>query len=156
MKATGILGLLLLAGMALGPARLVAQPDHIFSYSMTPTDTPTPTTASIDVDKDECVSRAKSVSQTCACLEASQASWQLELDKAMAKLQTAVTGTAGAAALSQAQADWLRYRDSELACAESVFAADSGAAAKLCAARSALVAARARELDALIAPLTPK
>jgi len=149
MKTYGLIGLLLLTGMALSPVRLGAQPDHLFDYSKTPTETPTPGTASLDQAQTACLQSARSVTQTCDCLEASRAAWQAELDKALAGLRTALTGTAGAAALERAQTDWTRYRDSQLAYVDSVAAANPGAAAKACAVRTALVAARARELEAL-------
>jgi uncharacterized protein YecT (DUF1311 family) len=152
MKTMANLGLLLLLGLGPVSTRLAAQPDHIFAYSMTPTETPTPTTDSIGKAESDCLGRAKSVSQTCTCFETSRSSWQLELDRALAKLQTELTGTAGAAALQQSQADWLHYQDDELSHMGSILAATPGPAAKTSAIKTALVAARARELDALLAP----
>jgi uncharacterized protein YecT (DUF1311 family) len=149
MRTIGFTGLLAFAWMMSGPARLAAQPDHIFAYTPTPTVAPTPATAAaaIDVAQKDCLGSAKAVTSTCSCLEASRIAWQAELDKALAELQTALTGTAGASSLSQAQSAWLRYRDSELALADSVLAANPGQASKICGAKTALVAARARELD---------
>jgi uncharacterized protein YecT (DUF1311 family) len=142
------MGLLVFTGLGLSPSRLSAQPDHITDYAKTPTETPTPGTASIDESQTDCLDSARSVSQTCLCLEVSGAAWQSEMEKAMARLQSALTGTAAAGSLQQAQTDWLRYRDSQLACADSILASNPGAVGKICAIKTALIAARVRELNA--------
>ena len=150
MKLPGTMTLLLLAGLAASPARLPAQPDHIFTYKKTPTETPTPGTASIDRAQSDCLESATSLSATCACLSAPLAAWQQEQDRAMAALQSALSGTAGAVQLLQSQSDWLRYRDSAFACFDSVVAVSPGAASKICNAKATLMAARAKELNALL------
>jgi uncharacterized protein YecT (DUF1311 family) len=150
MKTLALVGLLMLLWMGWRPAPLMAQPDHIFTYSMTPTETPTPTTASIDKAQSDCLDSAKTLSRTCACLEASRVAWQAELDKALAKFQTALSGTAGADAMRQTQTDWSRYRDGEFAYLDLVFAENPIQAAKVEAAKAELIAARAREVDAVL------
>ncbi|HTB35203.1 MAG TPA: hypothetical protein VK842_10090 [bacterium] len=148
MTINGSVVLLLLAGLGALPVRLAAQPDHIFSYTKTPTPVPAASSAALD-QAQACTSSAASLSGTCACLAGTLAAWQGAQDKDLAGLRAALSGTAAADGVDQSQSAWLRFRDREFALLDLAVVRTPDAAARVCAVKAALVAARAKDLELL-------